>query len=466
MAGNGQSKIFCYFKFPIKKPFLPFFSKKLIIWWQKKLIGRQTDVKKLIFSIIAEKGMENILEQFRSAWIKFCQLSLVVRIIIGLCIGIVLALVCPQATAVAYLGKMFVGALKGLAPILVFVLVAASLAQHNGEMKNNVGKVVCLYVIGMLLAGGVSVGFDYLFHPTLILGSYDKNIVPPQDVSQVLGHMLVTLVDNPVKSIAEANYLGILFWAILMGLALRVASESTKKTISEISEALSKVIGYVIECAPFGVMGLVFSAIAESGLGALLVYGRLILVLVGAMAVVALVTNPLIVWFKLRRNPYPLVWKCLCQSGIPAFFTRSSAANIPVNMGICEELKLDEATYSVSIPLGAIINMSGAACTIAILTLAAANTLGLQVGVVTALMLCVIATISACGTSGVAGGSLLLIPLACNLFGIPVDVAMQVVGVGFVIGVIQDSCETALNSSTDVLFTVAVELAEKKEVAV
>lgn len=397
-----------------------------------------------------------------SAWNKFRQLSLVVRIIIGLVLGLVLALICPQVTAVAYLGKMFVGALKGIAPILVFVLVAASLAQHNGEMKNNVGKVVGLYIIGMLLAGAVSVGFDYLFHPTLVLGSYDKDIVPPQNISEILGSMLITLVDNPISSIAKANYLGILFWAILLGLSLRPASESTKKVVSEISEALSKVISYVIEFAPFGVMGLVFSAIAESGLQALLVYGRLIVVLVGAMAVVALITNPLIVWFKLRRNPYPLVWKCLCQSGIPAFFTRSSAANIPVNMEICEELKLDEATYSVSIPLGAIINMSGAACTIAILTLAAANTLHLQVGLVTALLLCIIATISACGTSGVAGGSLLLIPLACNLFGIPVDVAMQVVGVGFVIGVIQDSCETALNSSTDVLFTAAVELAEKK----
>ncbi len=406
-----------------------------------------------------------MLEQLRSAWSRFCQLSLVVRIIIGLCLGVVLALVWPQATAVAYLGKMFVGALKGIAPILVFVLVAASLAQHNGKMKNNVGKVVCLYIVGMLLAGVVSISFDYIFHPTLVLGSYNKDIVPPQDISEILGNMLITLVDNPVNSIAKANYLGILFWAVLMGLALRVASESTKKVISEISDSLSKVIGYVIECAPFGVMGLVFSAIVESGLQALLVYGRLIVVLVCAMAVVALVTNPLIVWFKLRRNPYPLVWKCLSQSGIPAFFTRSSAANIPVNMEICEELKLDESTYSVSIPLGAIINMSGAACTIAILTLAAANTLNLQVDLVTALLLCIIATVSACGTSGVAGGSLLLIPLACNLFGIPVDVAMQVVGVGFVIGVIQDSCETALNSSTDVLFTAAVELAEKKEAA-
>ena len=412
--------------------------------------------------VIAEKGVESMLQHLCSAWDKFRQLSLVVRIIIGLVLGLALALICPQATAIAYLGKMFVGALKGIAPILVFVLVAASLAQHNGQMKNNVGKVVVLYIVGMLLAGVVSVSFDYFFHPTLVLGSFDKDIVPPQDISEILGNMLITLVDNPVNSIAKANYLGILFWAVLIGLALRPASEATKKVVSEISEALSKVISYVIECAPFGVMGLVFSAIAESGLQALLVYGRLIVVLVGAMAVVALITNPLIVWFKLRRNPYPLVWKCLCQSGIPAFFTRSSAANIPVNMEICEELKLDEATYSVSIPLGAIINMSGAACTIAILTLAAANTLHLQVGIVTALLLCVIATVSACGTSGVAGGSLLLIPLACNLFGIPVDVAMQVVGVGFVIGVVQDSCETALNSSTDVLFTAAVELAEKK----
>ncbi|MGM9993077.1 MAG: serine/threonine transporter SstT [Candidatus Bruticola sp.] len=401
----------------------------------------------------------------KSIFSRLIQLSFITKIIIGLILGIILALVFPQLTLLSILGQLFIGALKAIAPILVFVLVSSSLAQHSQESKSNIGKIVVLYVIGMLLAGAVSVGMNFIFHPTLVLGTgFESESLRPTSLSDVLGHMIVSLVDNPVAAVSSANYMGILVWAVALGLVMRSASDTSKLFLSELAEALTKIITYVISCAPLGIMGLVFKAISECGLEALTVYGKLILVLVGSMIVIALIVNPFIVWCKLHHNPYPLVFKCLRDSGIPAFFTRSSAANIPVNMSICEELKLDKSTYSVSIPLGATINMGGAACTISILTLAAANTFDIQINFITALLLCITAAISACGTSGVAGGSLLLIPLACELFGIPSDIAMQVVGIGFVIGVIQDSCETALNSSTDVLFTAAVELAENKQV--
>ncbi|MGM9998790.1 MAG: serine/threonine transporter SstT [Candidatus Bruticola sp.] len=402
------------------------------------------------------------MQFFNSVLSKLRQLSLIGRITIGLILGIILALAFPQFGLLAFFGYLFVGALKAVAPVIVFVLVCSSLAHHNQESKSSVGKVVFLYIIGMLLAGAVSVGMNYLFHPTLVLGEgFESETVAPRSLYDVLGGMVVNLVDNPVNAVSSANYMGILVWAITLGFVLRSASESSKLFLSDLAEALTKVITWIINLAPLGVMGLVFKAISECGLEALAVYGKLIMVLVGTMAIVALIVNPLIVWCKLRRNPYPLVFKCLRDSGIPAFFTRSSAANIPVNMGLCEELKLDKSTYSVSIPLGATINMAGAACTISILTLATANTFDIQVNFITSLLLCIVSALSACGTSGVAGGSLLLIPLSCSLFGIHSAIAMQVVGIGFIIGIVQDSCETALNSSTDVLFTAAVDLAEQ-----
>lgn len=341
----------------------------------------------------------------------------------------------------------------------------AAISQHKSGKKTNMSSIIGLYLLGTFLAGLVAVIASFMFPITLTLGASANDITPPGGVVEVLKNLLMNVVDNPVKALFNANYIGILAWALILGLALKNAAESTKTMISNVADALSQIVRWIINFAPFGIMGLVFDSIATQGLETLLGYGQLIILLVGTMAFIALVVNPVIVFIGIRKNPYPLVLKCLKDSGITAFFTRSSAANIPVNMGLCQELGLDKDTYSVSIPLGATINMGGAAITISILTLAAVHTLDIQVDIGMAIVLSLLSAVSACGASGVAGGSLLLVPLACSLFGIPNDIAMQVVGVGFIVGVIQDSCETALNSSTDVLFTAVAELAKcrKKE---
>ncbi|MGN0713808.1 MAG: serine/threonine transporter SstT [Anaerovoracaceae bacterium] len=395
---------------------------------------------------------------------KWNRLSLVQQIVIGLIIGIVLALAAPdKLSGITIFGDLFVGALKAVAPVLVFFLVMSAISQHKTGQKTNMKRILVLYLLGTFLAGTIAVVVSFIFPTQLALAEGASDVAPPEGIAEVLRTLVFNVVSNPVNALLNANYIGILTWAILLGIALRHASENTKNFLSDISEAVSQVVRWVIRFAPLGVMGLVFNSIATSGLSTLLDYGKLILVLVGTMLFDALVINPIIVYFNTKENPYPLVLKCLKDSGITAFFTRSSAANIPVNMRLCDELGLDKDTYSISIPLGATINMGGAAITISILTLAAAHTLGIAVDIPTAIILCVLSAISACGASGVAGGSLLLIPLACSLFGIPNDLAMQVVGVGFIVGVIQDSCETALNSSTDVLFTAAADIAEKRK---
>ncbi len=391
------------------------------------------------------------------------QISLVKRIICGLIIGIILGLGFPRLTVLSLLGDLFVGALRAIAPLLVLFLVMGALAAQKEGKQNNMKRVIFLYLLGTFLAGCVAVAASFIFPITITLSESASDAAAPSGIGEVLNSLLMSIVSNPVDALANANYIGILAWAVLLGIALRKAGEGTKNSIMQISDALSQIVRWVINCAPFGVMGLVFTTISEQGLESLLSYGQLILLLVGSMAFVALVVNPLITFIGIRRNPYPLVLKCLKDSGITAFFTRSSAANIPVNMRLCEELGLDRDTYAVSIPLGATINMGGAAVTISVLTLAAVHTLGISIDIPTALVLCILSAISACGASGVAGGSLLLVPLACSLFGISDDIAMQVVGVGFIVGVIQDSCETAINSSTDVLYTAVAELSQKRK---
>jgi serine/threonine transporter len=392
---------------------------------------------------------------------KWNQLSLVKRILIGMIIGIILAVTIPeQAKSVTILGSLFVGALKAIAPALVLFLVTGAISQHKSGHQTNMKSIIVLYLLGTFLAGLIAVIASFIFPVSLTLAAGAKDVTPPGGVVEVLKALLLNLVDNPVKALFSANYIGILSWAVLLGFALKNAADSTKTLISNFSDALSQIVVWVINLAPLGIMGLVFDSIVTSGISSLLSYGKLLLLLVGTMIFVALVVNPIIVYICIRQNPFPLVFKCLKESGITAFFTRSSAANIPVNMSLCERLGLDKDTYSVSIPLGATINMAGAAVTISVLSLAAVHTLGIQVDIPTAIILSVLSAISACGASGVAGGSLLLIPLACSLFGIPNDIAMQVVGVGFIVGVIQDSAETALNSSTDVLFTASAEFAK------
>ncbi|MGI1660205.1 MAG: serine/threonine transporter SstT [Desulfitobacterium sp.] len=392
---------------------------------------------------------------------KWNEISLVKRILVGLIIGIILALTIPDAAApVSILGNLFVGALKAVAPILVFFLVMGAIAGHKSGQQTNMKSILVLYLLGTFLASVVGVVASFMFPVNITLAAGAEAVSSPGGIAEVLLALLMNIVDNPVKALMNANYIGILAWAILLGFALKSAGETTKNLISDLSEGISTVVKWVISLAPFGIMGLVFDSIATSGLSALLSYGKLLILLVGCMLFVALIINPLIVYIKIRKNPYPLVLRCLRESGITAFFTRSSAANIPVNMNLCEKLGLDKNTYSISIPLGATINMAGAAVTISVLTLAAVHTLGISVDFPTAIILSVLAAVAACGASGVAGGSLLLIPLACSLFGISNDIAMQVVGVGFIIGVLQDSCETAVNSSTDVLFTAAAEYAE------
>lgn len=401
--------------------------------------------------------MKNIL-------MKWKDINIIKKIIIGLILGTLLGIFLPKvASPVSILGSLFVGALKGIAPILVLFLVVDAIAQHKEGKKTNINSILGLYMLGTFTGGVVAVIGSFFFPVKIALTSGIENVSAPEGVSEVIHSLLMSLVENPIKALVNANYIGILAWALVLGLALRKASESTKIVISDISSALSKMVAWIIEFAPFGIMGLVFDAIVTNGISSFASYGELILLLVGCMAFVALVANPLIVFLFTHQNPYPLVLRCLKESGITAFFTRSSAANIPVNMTLCEDLGLDKDTYSVSIPLGATINMAGASVTISVLTLAAAHTLNIAVDIPTAIMLSLMATVCACGTSGVAGGSLLLIPLACSLFGIPSDLAMEVVGVGFIIGIIQDSCETAINSSTDVLFTATAELAKKRK---
>jgi len=382
--------------------------------------------------------------------------NLVVQIAIGLVCGIILALVAPElARSAGLFGEVFISALKAVAPVLVFFLVAASIASHKRGQPTHIRPVLVLYLVGSLGAAMVAVLASFAFPTSLVLDAPQAAGTPPGGIIIVFKNLLMNAVSNPVKALMEANFIGILSWAILLGIALRHASQTTQTMLNDVSDAVSQIVRLVIRFAPLGIFGLVAATLANSGLGALLNYGRLLALIVGSMVFVALVVNPLIVFLTLRRNPYPLVFTCLRESAVTAFFTRSSAANIPINMELCKRLELHEDTYSISIPLGATINMAGAAITISVMTLAAAHTLGIMVDLPTALLLCVVSALAACGVSGVAGGSLLLIPMACALFGIDTHVAMQVVAIGFIISVVQDSAETALNSSTDVLFTAA-----------
>lgn len=392
------------------------------------------------------------------------RVSLVTQILIGIIAGTLLAVVAPEAAnAVALVGNLFVNALKAVAPVLVFVLVASSIANHRKGSQTSIKPVLTLYLVGTFVAALTAVVMSFVFPTELILATTGAEATPPEGIGEVLQTLLFQVVDNPVNALLTGNFIGVLAWAIGLGLAMRHGADSSKHLFKDIADGVSSIVKVVIRLAPIGIFGLVASTIAATGFDALWGYARLLAVLIGSMLVIALVMNPLIVYFKIRRNPYPLVFKCLRESGVTAFFTRSSAANIPVNMDLCKRLNLHEDTYSVSIPLGATINMGGAAITITVLTLAAVHTLGIEVDMATALLLSVIAAVSACGASGVAGGSLLLIPLACSLFGISNEVAMQVVAVGFIIGVLQDSAETGLNSSTDVLFTAAACQAEQNK---
>ena len=395
---------------------------------------------------------------------KWNSISLVKRIICGLIIGAILGVAVPNLTVIGILGTLFVGALKAIAPVLVFFLVMAALACGQEGGGKTMGRVVALYLIGTFAAAVVAVVACHFIYITLPLGSgaSTDGYVAAGSVGEVFTNLLANIVANPIGSMVNANYLGILFWAVIFGLALKQASESTKAALNDFSEAVTAAVRGVISCAPFGICGLVFTTVSTSGLGIFTEYGKVLAILVGCMAFVAFILNPIIVFTQIKSNPYPLVMKCLKDSFITAFFTRSSAANIPVNMTLCKELGLDEDNYSISIPLGATINMAGAAITITVMTLACVNTLGMEVPLAMKVLLSFVAALSACGASGVAGGSLLLIPLACSLFGIPNDIAMQVVGIGFIIGVVQDSCETGLNSSTDALFTAAAEFHDMK----
>lgn len=395
------------------------------------------------------------------------RMGLVPMIIVGLILGVLVGCmanptivgILPMnvAQTISILGSLFVGALKAIAPLLVFVLIIASISQHQAGVQVNVRPTLMLYMVGTFLAALTAVIVSFAFPTDLVLKTGEVTQTPPSSLAEVIKVLLVNMVENPIKAMVNANYMGVLSWAAILGLALRHASESTKVMINDLADAVSSVVKWVIWFAPLGVFGLVTQTIAETGLSVLFSYARLLALLVGAMAFIALVVNPLIVFFKTHKNPYPLVFTCLKESGITAFFTRSSAANIPINLNLAKKLGLHEDTYSITIPLGATINMAGAAITINVMTLAAAHTLGISVDFGSALLLSVVATLAAAGASGVAGGSLLLIPLACSFFNIPDTVSMQVVAIGFIIGVVQDSVETALNSSTDVLFTAAAD---------
>ena len=400
-----------------------------------------------------EKNEMKVIKAYNSV-------SLVLRIVIGMVIGSALALLIPNAAVTApgigIFGDLFVGALKAIAPLLVFVLIISALAQSKEKLGKQFGTVIVLYLVSTFLAAAIAVCASFLFPVTITLTDAVSSEAPDSFTAIFTG-LLKNVVSNPVGSIVSGNYLGILFWAVVLGFAFKSASDTTKKFLFDASEAVTKAVRFVINLAPFGILGLVFSAVSTSGLAIFTEYGKLLLILVGCMLFCALVINPIMVFIVIRKNPFPLVFRCIKESGVTAFFTRSSAANIPVNMTLCESLGLDREFYSVSIPLGATINMAGAAVTITIMALAAVHTLGIPVDLPVAIILSVMAALGACGASGVAGGSLLLIPMACSLFGINNDIAMQVVGVGFIIGVIQDSLETAVNSSSDALFTAAAE---------
>lgn len=388
---------------------------------------------------------------------KWVESSLILKILIGLIIGAILGLAVPQYEMIGLLGQLFVSALKAIAPLLVFVLVASALSKAGEGIRSRFKTVIVLYIFSTFLSAMVAVTGSFLFPVSMHLTQAGK-VTAPGGLSEVISNMLLNIFTNPLQSLSQGDYLGILFWAIVFGICLKqVGSPTTKNVFEDCANATSLIVKGIIQFAPIGIMSLVFSAVAENGLSIFIQYGQLILLLVACIGTVALITDPLIAAFALRRNPYPLVFTCLKESGITAFFTRSSAANIPVNMRLCERLGLDKDFYSISIPLGATINMEGAAITITIMTLAVCHTLGISVDLPTTIVLCIISTLAAAGSSGVAGGSLLLIPMACSLFGIPADISMQAIAVGFIIGVIQDSCETALNSSGDALFSATAE---------
>ncbi|MBD5518899.1 MAG: serine/threonine transporter SstT [Lachnospiraceae bacterium] len=394
----------------------------------------------------------------KNVWEKWTGISLVKRIVVGLVIGVILALAVPGASGIGVLGDVFVGALKGIAPLLVFFLVMSALSNAGQSHGGVIRTVIILYMFSTVLAAVIAVFASMAFPVEMVLvDAASDAAAAPSGIVEVLSNLLLNVVQNPVASLVNANYVGILAWAVLLGVAFRAAGDATKKTLGDISEAISKVVVVIINFAPFGILGLVYTSVTTSGLEAFTVYGKLLILLVGCMLFIYFVTNPILVYWCIRKNPYPLIFKCLKESAITAFFTRSSAANIPVNMRICEEMGLDKDTYSVTIPLGATINMDGAAITITVMTMATAFTMGINVDIPTAIILSLLAALSACGASGVAGGSLLLIPLACSLFGISDAISMQVVAVGFIIGVIQDSVETALNSSSDLLLSASAE---------
>ena len=406
------------------------------------------------------------MNQVTGIFKKIASGSLVLQIVIGIIAGVILALASPDtANSAGLFGSLFVKALKAVAPILVFVIVASSIANQKRGAHTNMRSIIGLYLVGTFMAALVAVSLSFLFPTDLTLVATNTAATPPNGIGEVLNTLLFKIVDNPINALATGNFIGILAWAIALGIAFQHTGETTKAFLQDISNGVSSIVKLVIRFAPLGIFGLVSQTIATTGFTALAGYTHLLQVLLGAMLIIALIVNPAIVFFMTRRNPYPLVFSCLRESGVTAFFTRSSAANIPVNMDLCKRLDLNEDTYSVSIPLGATINMAGAAITITVMTLAAVHTLDIQVDMATALLLSIIASVSACGASGVAGGSLLLIPLACSLFGVPNEISMQVVAAGFIIGVIQDSAETALNSSTDVLFTAAADLNAKGSAA-
>ena len=391
--------------------------------------------------------------------------NLMIKILIGIVLGATLALLCPDLSGIGILGTLFVGALKSIAPLLVGILVIASIAKAGPGLGGRFRTVVSLYIISTLLAAVVAVVISMTFKVEIALAQVtDIGENAPEALSDIFSKIIMNIFINPITALAQANYLSILFWALIIGLALKkVASEQTIKSLNHLSDAVSKVVSWIIQCAPFGILGLVFTSVAESGIEIFTTYGKLLLVLIGCMLAVPLIIHPLLIGFMIKGNPYPLIWKCLKESGISAFFTRSSAANIPVNLELCKRMGIDEDFYSVSIPLGSTINMNGAAITITVMTLATCYTLGITPDLGSALLLSIIATLGACGASGIAGGSLLLIPMACSLFGIGNDISMQVVAVGFIIGVIQDSVETALNSSGDAMYTIAAELHERRK---
>ena len=391
------------------------------------------------------------------------KMSLIQKIMIGIVVGTTLGVMVPKWTFISVLGELFVGSLKAIAPLLVFVLIIASLAKQKADTKTYVGSVLGTYLLATFLAALVAVVASYLFPVEIVLNVTKEASGVPSQLSDVLGNVLTSVVQNPIQAMVEGNYLSALCWSSLIGIGLRQSSEGTKEVLDNLSTGVTNVVQMIISLAPIGIVGLVFNSVATTGIAGLANYGQLLLLLVGTMAFVALIIYPAIVFVQIRQNPYPLIFFVLKESALPAFFTRSSAANIPVNIKLAEAMNLNEESYSVSIPLGATINMGGAAITITIMTLAAVNTLGMSVPIYLAFILSVIAAVSACGASGIAGGSLLLIPLACSLFGISNDIAMQVVGVGFIIGVLQDSIETALNSSSDLLFTASAELADRRK---